>query len=77
MRMNPSFFTLRTVVHGEHIQRSADGPRLLWIERELKTAFETTERMLRIRVLLADHIDRQFFIFDELHTRSLSLWRVA
>jgi hypothetical protein len=33
--------------------------------------------MLRVRVFLAGHIDRQLVIFDELHARRLSRWRIA
>lgn len=71
MRMNPSFFALSAVVHREHIERSADRPRLLWIERKLKAAFETAECMLRLRVFLADHVVRQLVVLNELHARSV------
>jgi hypothetical protein len=48
----------------------------LWsprIELRLQTAFQAAERMPRIRVFLANHIDRQLVVLNESHARRLSL----
>ncbi len=68
---NSSLLSLCALMHRKHIQGSANRPWLLRIERELKAAFQAAERMLRLRVFLADHIDRQLVIRDELHSRRL------
>lgn len=77
MRMRGSFFAFRAVVHGQHIERPSNRMWLLWIEWELKPAIEAAESVLGLRVFLADYIYRQLVVFDELHTRSLSRWRIA
>lgn len=71
------FLMLRAIMRREQIERRADRTRLSRVERKLKAAFEAAERMFRVRVFLADHIYGQLVIFDELHARSLSRWRIA
>ena len=61
----------------KRIERLPDSFWLLRIEVGLKAAFETAERVPRIRILLADHIVGQLVIFHESHARSLSPERAA
>lgn len=72
MRVTASAFALGAVVHSQRIERPANRTRLLRIEGVLEPALKATERMFRLCVFLADYIDRQLVIFDELHTRSVS-----
>jgi hypothetical protein len=72
MRVTASAFAFGAVVHCQQIERLSYRMRLLRIERILEAAFEAAERVLRLRVFLADHILRQLVIHDERHTRSLS-----
>lgn len=72
MRVTASLFALRAVVHGQRIQRPANRTRLLRIEGVLEPTLKAAERMFRLCIFLADYIDRQLVIFDELHTRSVS-----
>lgn len=72
MRVNRSLFTRSAVVHRQHIERPANRTRLLRIEGVLEPALKAAERMFRLCIFLADYIDRQLVIFDELHTRSVS-----
>jgi hypothetical protein len=77
MRMSSSFFALSTVVYGKQIERLTDRMWLLRIERVLEAALDTAERVLLVRVFLADNIKRQLVVFDEPHARSLPRWRAA
>jgi hypothetical protein len=75
LRGNSLLFARHASVLQEHVERSTDGVWLLRVERVLKAAFETAQRVFRLRVFLADHIERQLVILDELHTRSLTRLR--
>ncbi len=72
MRVTALPFGLGAVMHGEQIERPSDRTCLQRVERILKTALETTERMLRLCDFLSHYVRRQLVIFDESHARRLS-----
>lgn len=72
-----SAFPGRALMHEERMERPANGVRLSRIEGRFKAAFETAERVPRLRVFLADDIERQLLILNELHAQRLLRERAA
>jgi DNA (cytosine-5)-methyltransferase 1 len=64
-----SFLSLCAIVHRKHTEGFANRFWLPRIKRELKAALQAAERMLRLRVFLANQIDRQLVVLNELHAR--------
>jgi hypothetical protein len=67
-----SISVVGTAMQDERVQRFSNRLWLLRIELGLQSAFQAAERMPRIRVFLANHIDGQLVVLIESHARRLS-----
>ena len=72
MRMNLLLFLFRATVREQQAEWLADRSGIAWIEARLESALGAAERVLRLRVFLANHIHRQLVVFNHPHARRLS-----
>ena len=71
VRMNPSAFAFRAFVHDKQTEWSANRVPLSRVKRIFEAAFDTAQRMPRLRVFLAHYVERQLLILDEMHAQRL------
>jgi len=69
--MNPSAFAFRAFVHDKQTEWSANRVPLSRVKRIFEAAFDTAQRVPRLRVFLAQYVERQLLILDEMHAQRL------